>query len=480
MEEKRERKRKENKTLRFSLKMLGSLIALALVLLLGNYVIQFCLGLFLNGNYIVKLPGFESPVTYQSMEQQPVVNPAKPTEPDSGAGEVTEVARATVTVSGDLMMHMPIVRSGAIDGGYNFDYIFNYIKNYVEAADYAVANLETTLSGTDNGNEYTGYPKFNSPDAIADGAKSGGFDMLLTANNHANDYGTFGMKRTLDILSSRGLDTLGTTGTATEPRYVVKDVDGIKMGMICYTFGDIGDDVTRPAVNGLRLDANAAGLLNAFDYRKLDLFYSQMEAHIAGMKEDGAEVIVLYIHWGDELTTTVNSNQKTIAQKMCDLGVDVIAGAHPHVVQEMALLSSSVDPAHTTVCIYSMGNLLSNQRHNNISLTTGHSEDAVLFTFSYAKYSDGSIHMIDCSALPTWVLIRGEGNGRTYHILPLDSELSDWKAVFELDAQQLTEAQDSYTRTVTIINGGQQVIQDYLAAEATAREAAWAAESETE
>ena len=476
----KERKTPKNRKIHPLIRITFGLIAIALLLFLSISAVKFCMSLFLTGDYIVRIPGMDSPVLYQSMNQQIVTNLNEATEPAPGSTTVTEVSRATVTIGGDIMMHMPIVRSGAVEGGYNFAYIFNYISNYVTAADYAVANLETTLSGTDKGNEYTGYPKFNSPDAIVEGAKSGGFDMLLTGNNHCNDYGTFGMKRTLDVIKAKGLDTLGTTSTANEARYVVKDVDGIRIGMINYTFATIGDDITRPTINSLATDSNAAGLVNAFDYKKLDLFYSQMESHIAGMKDEGAEVIVLYIHWGNDLTTTVSDQQKTIAQKMCDLGVDVIAGAHPHVVQEMVLLSNTTDPSRKTVCIYSMGNLLSNQRADNISLTTGHSEDGVLFTFNYAKYSDGSVHMVNCYAIPTWILIRGTGDARKYQILPLDKNLSDWKAVFELDAQQLSNAQDSYTRTQEIISQGSQEIQGYLASQAEAREKAWAAEAATE
>lgn len=478
MNEKTERRREKK---RFNpwpiLRFFGSLIALAIIGFLSIYAVKFCLGLFLRGDYFVKLPGFDSPVLYQSMEQDTPNLSQKETEPPEGG--VYEVSRATITIGGDIMMHMPIVRSGAADSGYDYDYIFTYLEHYVSAADYAAANLETTLSGTDSGREYTGYPNFNSPDAIVDGAASAGFDLLLTGNNHCYDYGTYGLKRTLDVIKSKGLDTLGTTNTAEAAKYVVKDVDGIPVGMVCYTFGEINSDDTI-SVNDLKLDSNAAGLLNVFDYDKLDLFYSQMEQYITGMKEEGAEVILLYIHWGNDLTTTVSEDQKAIAQKMCDLGVDVIAGAHPHVVQAMDLLTSSEDPDRKTVCIYSMGNLLSNQRATNISLKTGHSEDGVLFTFSYAKYSDGSIHMISCDVIPTWILVRGEGDGRKYQILPLDSGLSDWRAVFELDVQQLSDAQSSFSRTTEIVAQGRKVIQDYLTTQQEAREAAWAAAAETE
>ena len=317
-----------------------------------------------------------------------------------------------------------------------------------------MANLETTLSGTDSGNEYTGYPNFNSPDAIADSAKNAGFDMLLTGNNHCNDYGTFGMKRTLDILKNRGLDTLGTTGTSQEAKYVLKDLNGIRVGMISYTYAEIGDNRDQPTVNTLQLDSNAAGLLNAFDYDKLDLFYGEMATHIENMRAEGAEAIVLFIHWGDEYVTAVNTNQTAIAQKMCDLGVDVIAGSHPHVLQQMDLLTSTADPAHQTVCLYSMGNFLSNQRADNISLTTGHSEDGVLFSFTVARDSNGDVYISDVNLLYTWVLIRGSGDDRTYYILPLDDNISDWKTVYALDDDQLADAKASYNRSKEILEGG--------------------------
>ena len=475
MKEKTERNEKKRFNPWPILRIFGSLVAIAIIGFLSVYAVKFCLSLFLRGDYFVKLPGFDSPVLYQSMEKDNPSLSQKETEPPEG---VYEVSRATITLAGDLMMHMPIVRSGATDDGYNFDYIFTYVERYVSAADYAAANLETTLSGTDSGKEYTGHPHFNSPDAIVDGAASAGFDLLLTGNNHSYDYGTYGLKRTLDVIKSKGLDTLGSTNTADTPKYIIRDLDGIQVGMVCYTYGEIGSDST--SVNGLKLDSNANGLLNVFDYDKLDLFYSQMESHIAAMKKEGAEVILLYLHWGDDLTSKVSDDQKAIAQKMCDLGVDVIAGAHPHVVQTMDLLTSSVDPEKKTVCIYSMGNLLSNQRATNISLKTGHSEDGVLFTFNYARYSDGSLHMINCYVVPTWILVRGEGDGRKYQVLPLDKDLSDWRAVFELDAQQLADAQASFTRTTEIVAEGRKVIQDYLIAQTEAREAAWAAEAETE
>ncbi|MGM9604138.1 MAG: CapA family protein, partial [Faecousia sp.] len=79
------------------------------------------------------------------------------------------VSTAQIAVTGDILMHMPVINTGLqSDGSYNFDSIFRYLTSYASAADYAVANLETTLCGTDKGYKYSGYPAFNCPDEIVD------------------------------------------------------------------------------------------------------------------------------------------------------------------------------------------------------------------------------------------------------------------------------------------------------------------------
>lgn len=432
----REERKHKNRAVLLMGKGLISVIAIGLMLILGAAAVKFCMGLFLTGDYIVTLPGGKSPVLYHTDESQT---------------NLTGSPQASITVVGDIMMHMPIVRSGAANDDYNFDSIFTHVASYVSRADYAIANLETTLSGTDNGNEYTGYPNFNTPDAIADSAKAAGFDMLLTGNDHCNDYGTFGLKRTLDILKNRQLDTLGTVSNAQEDKFLIKNINGIQVGMINYTRAEIGDESNLPILNSLQLDSDAAGLLNAFAHSKLDQFYIEMENQIAAMKSSGAEIIVLLIHWGYELSSPESDIQVQIAQKMCDLGVDIIIGSHPHVIQGMDLLTSTTDSTHQTVCMYSVGNFLSNQRADNISLTTGHSEDGVLFNFTFGRDSTGDVYIKDIGLTYTWVLVQGSDDAKTYHILPLDDAVTDWKTVYNLDDQQLADAQASYNRTREIL-----------------------------
>ena len=279
-----------------------------------------------------------------------------PTQPTTEPESV--IATATISAQGDLLMHRGIITScKKADNSYDFAPIFQYLKDYTTSYDYAVANLETTLGGPDY--PYRGNPRFNCPDSLTDAVVDAGFDMLLTANNHSSDTYTHGIVRTVEQVRAAGLEALGTQLSDDEPKYSILDINGIKVGMLCYTYATNEYVEGRPSLNYKEF-VEQTGLVNYFMENKLDRFYGEVEKHLADMKANGAETTVMYIHWGKEYSTTENATQRTIAQKMCDLGIDVIVGGHPHVVQPMDLLQSTVDSDHRTVCIYSVGNAVSN------------------------------------------------------------------------------------------------------------------------
>lgn len=390
---------------------------------------------------------------------------------------IVETGRATVTVTGDLLIHKPIITACAEGSGYDFTEVFQYIADYVSQADLAVANLETTLAGTDNGYEYSGYPNFNCPDAIVDAARAAGFDMLLTANNHSYDTDSVGFLRTQQVIRDKGLQNLGTTMSDEETPYIIKDVGGIRLGLICYTYGEIDVITGQPAVNAFTLSQELANNINVFAYDKLDRFYGEMEQRIGAMRADGAEAIVLFIHWGAEYQTHTTSSQPVIAQKMCDLGVDVIVGGHPHVVQPVEVLTSNADPSRKTLCVYSLGNAMSNQRADNMDLKTGHTEDGMLFTFTFVKYSNGLVTLDSARLLPTWVCIRSSDTVFDYNILPLDKTVADWKSAFDIGDGNLAEAEDSWQRTMELTGEGMETVDAWLESEREARQAAFAADN---
>ena len=389
-----------------------------------------------------------------------------PTEPPTEEPTApTIVSTAKISATGDVLMHMPVVNTTKVSGGYDFTPIFQYLDDYSAAADYAVANLETTLAGLDNGYAYSGYPCFNCPDEIAFDLQEAGFDMILTANNHCYDTRTVGLKRTVQTVRGLGLETLGTHASADDTKYTVQEINGIKVGMLCYSYATADEYPDRASMNGILTSEDAKGLINYFDYDNLTGFYNEVSGYIDAMEAQGAQAVVMYIHWGEEYQLQANSNQTTVAQGLCDLGIDVIVGGHPHVVQPVDLLSSTTDPDHKTVCLYSMGNAISNQRRDLMNLNTGHTEDGVLFSFTFAEYSDGTVRLDSVELLPTWVWM----GSNSYRIIPLDTNVADWGSAFNLGSDGVASAKASYDRTMKLVAEGIQESNDYLTAQ---REAA--------
>ena len=388
------------------------------------------------------------------------------------------VATATVGTMGDLLMHTPIFMPQYnpecynSDGTYNFDSLFEHLKDYTSSLDYAVANLETTLCGTDNGYPYHGYPNFNCPDAVVDGARNAGFDMLLTANNHSYDTSLVGYKRTLEVIRGQGLDTLGTYASADEVKWTIKEINGINIGMLCYTYAFSVTDDGRPSLNGMPHIAEV-GLCNYFHSSNLTKFYNEVQGYLQEMEAAGAEATMMFIHWGVEYKTNANNEQMTIAQKLCDMGIDVIVGGHPHVIEPIDLIESTVDPEHKTVVIYSTGNAVSNQRTGGSDLfPAGYVEDGILFSVTFEKYSDGSVYLLDADALPTWVnLFNNDQGKREYNILPLDYDrVEEWKTLFGISDNTFAAAEKSYNRTMGLVGEGLEECKAWLDQEKIDRE----------
>ena len=374
---------------------------------------------------------------------------------------VTKVSTATIGSTGDILMHDRVRESGydAATGTYNYDSIFSYFAEFATKVDYAVANLEVTLCSDDNGYEYTGYPCFNAPDAIVDALKNAGFDMLLTANNHSYDTGTTGFMRTQEVIMERKLDHIGTRYKEEDKNYIVKDINGIKIGMICYTYNTGVNSEGAVSLNGITLAAEPSRLINSFNYGQLDSFYSKLSGEMEQMKAEGAEAIMVYLHWGEEYQTSANSTQKKMAQALCDLGVDVIVGNHAHVPQPIELLTSNQNENQKTLCLYSMGNSVHNIFGSKYPKET---EDGMFFTVTFAKYSDGTVVLESTDVLPTWVYRYYENNIRKYKVLTMDrADKDNWQEKMGLTEELLSACQASYDRTMAIVGDGMETANAY-------------------
>lgn len=360
----------------------------------------------------------------------------------------------TIGSTGDFLLHDPLVAKknyySSETKKYEYDSIFTHVKPYYEQMDLMVANFEGTLAGT--AYSYRGYPSFNAPDDIIDAMLGSGIDMMLTANNHSFDTRAIGFNRTIEVLKGRNVPFIGTRDKEDKP-YNIAHVNGVAIGMINYTYETARSGGLK-TLNGIKMTADTQERINSFSYSNLNAFYQEIEGYIADMKADGAEAIMLYIHWGNEYKLKPNSYQTKIAQKMCDLGVDVIVGGHPHVIQPIEILTSSVS-GKKTVCAYSVGNELSNQRIAYMNMKTGHTEDGMILQTTFTKATDGTVSLTGLDVMPTWVHLYKTNGKAQYQIVPLDTT-KDFAKSFNLSATSsgAKNAQKSYERTMDLVRDG--------------------------
>lgn len=395
------------------------------------------------------------------------------TAPQKSESDVTEALPkedpeyfATVLSTGDVMVHSPQLSGAYVSSTKNYDFtdFFKASQPYFEEADLSVANLEVTFGGESAG-AYSGYPMFNCPDTLADAITSSGLNFLLTANNHSYDTGFNGLVRTAKVLKEKGIEFIGTRETADDPIFTVKDVNGIKIGMANYTYSTYNSSTGVKALNGMSMKKEANDLVNTFCYNHLDDFYADAKTTIEQMKQNGAEFIVFYMHWGNEYQLKPNTYQKQIAQELSNLGVNIIIGSHPHVIQPIELIHSD-DGENTTVCLYSTGNAVSNQRQELMdSCPSGHTEDGMFFYYTLRKKGD-EVTLQSVNVIPTWVNKYSGGSGYLYTIYPLENA-TDGSKKYNLSSNSANRANRSYNRTKALLQEGLTEVQEYLGCEVT-------------
>lgn len=369
------------------------------------------------------------------------------------AGTRNAVSEATVISGGDLLISSNILKGAKRSNGlWDFNDIFESVDDVIKDADYAVLNLETSYGGKDLG--YSGFPKFNTPQAAITAAKNAGFDMFLTASNHSYDLGYQPFINKLNILERKGLDYIGTRKTKRDTLHKVVTVNGIKIGMLNYTQETSSSseeevilNATRTGKNGsyeyVVVDKKAKPLIASYNKKHLDEFYETLENDIKSLKKKGAEIIVAYPHWGREYNIGYDDREDKIAQKICDLGVDVIIGGHPHVVEPVKVYTSKIS-GKATVCLHSMGNLVSSMRNTDDKDNADYVEDGALFQFTVRKYSDGTCAVTHTKVIPTWV--EKTKNKYEYEIIPLTGK--------EKYSSKASSGYQSYKRTMKLVNPG--------------------------
>jgi len=372
------------------------------------------------------------------------------------SSKTQDINEVNIVAVGDIIIHEDQLKAQLDEntGKYNFENNFKYVKTHIKAADIALANLETTLAGEEQ--KYTGFPLFNSPSSIVDAVEDCGFDVLSTVNNHTIDRGSLGVFSTLKEIKKRNLKSVGTRASLGKKPYIIEEVKGMKIGIISYSYetprkGNI------KTLNALEIPSDVVNLINTFSYEYIKEDLSKIKAQIDEMKISGAEAIVFIIHWGNEFERKPNVHQESIANELCDYGVDVILGSHPHVIQPIEYITSKKTGKRSLVA-YSMGNLISNQQYERTN--NRYTEDGLIVNIQIRKNkSSKEITISEVSYIPTWVHRYSYNNKFVYEILPLTDALAS-KGQYNLNDEVEVWRAENSEKSTRLLMGDDKIYQN--------------------
>ena len=385
---------------RFRVQPRAYIIAALLVLLVG--FITFGIVRVANGK------SFPNPFRAMAMKSGTIVDYTPPSDILSAAvpEEWQTLAAAqkgkvdphiSMLMVGDMLMHLNVTKSGFIDAEgneKNYDHIFANIKDVVQATDISIVNQEIMMGGPDF--EYSGYPMFSTADELATAIHDAGFNVVLHATNHTMDKWKKGLLHTMEVWKQYpDIKVLGINETAEQQEEIyVYEKDGMKIALMNYTYG----------LNGLQQPEDMPFAVNMIEEGLMDR--NIKKAH------EVADFVVILIHWGNEYQTFASDNQKMWCKWFLDRDVDLIIGAHPHVIQPIEWYENE-ETGHKMLVYYSLGNFITGTRSTN----PGTGEQAVggMAKVELTRDENGKVVIENYGIEPTvaHIDIRG-GHGNIY------------------------------------------------------------------
>lgn len=264
----------------------------------------------------------------------------------AGSGDVsakeiqTDANTFSLMMVGDNLLHKPVSESGRRKNGkYNYDSLFTHIKDEAESADAAMINQEVVLGGAKLG--ISGYPSFNGRYEVGDAIAKAGFNVVLHATNHSLDKGAAGIKNCLKFWRKKHPD-IKVTGMNESAKaqnkitYIKKK--GICVAILNYTYG----------TNGIRMPESMPYAVNMLTKKKV--------ARDVRKAKKKADFIVVCPHWGTEYNTGIDASQKRWAKYFLKIGVDLVIGTHPHVIEPVKWMKGK--GGRKMLVYYSLGNFV--------------------------------------------------------------------------------------------------------------------------
>lgn len=270
---------------------------------------------------------------------------------------------ASLIAVGDYLIHSSVYKDAnrlANGDGYDFKPMISYIKEIVSNYDIAYYNQETILGGSELG--LSDYPTFNSPYEAGDAMLDAGFNLVSLATNHTMDSGKKAVENSCKYWQSKeNVLTAGSYCSEEERNKInIKETNNIKYTMLNYTYGTNGMPVANDyLVNVWPTDID--NINNPEKDTKYQAYKKQVKEDIDKVK-DKVDFLIVAMHWGVEYTHEPTAYEKDMASYLASLGVNLIIGTHPHVIQPVTWIDD-------TLVIYSLGNFISAQYQNKSTCT---------------------------------------------------------------------------------------------------------------
>lgn len=250
-----------------------------------------------------------------------------------------KTSKLSLVMVGDALLHGSVYRDAYKNGTYDFSSQLELIKPIIQKYDLAFYNQESILGGTQLG--LSDYPTFNSPQEFGDAMIDTGFNLVSLANNHTMDRGEKAVLSSCEYWKTKDVLTAGSYSNAEEANEIkIKEKNGIKYTLLAYTYG----------TNGIKVPEGKDYLVNIYSDEKA-------KADIEKVR-DKVDLLMVSMHWGSEYQTEPTETQKKQAEFLASLGVDIIIGTHPHIIEPITYIND-------TLVIYSLGNFISAQSTNN-------------------------------------------------------------------------------------------------------------------
>lgn len=294
--------------------------------------------------------------TNNAITKDEVLNIEMPSEKD-----VFGETRITFAAAGDNLIHEAVFTDAKNNAAvyasstgqnvkYRFTEMYEGVAEIISSADISYINHETPVAGESFG--ISGYPDFNAPSEIGNDLAEVGFDIINIANNHMLDMKEAGYRNSINYWNEKsaqhGITMIGgyTKSDYDSVRFIEKD--GVKIALLSYlTF-----------INDSHKNSLSSSSELVIPYANKNT----MTRQVGIAKENGADVIIVSMHWGTENDLTPRASQKDYAKHLASLGVDVIIGTHSHTLQPVEWIDG--ENGHKTLCAYSLGNLLSTMHYN--------------------------------------------------------------------------------------------------------------------